>query len=89
MTNEDDHLKLTPSSTYEIKIRKRRACQLKALVVLVALFAAVCIGCIMAYFFIKYNNEHEKYLKYTQGMVADRNSKFYSNSLDFFFKYKN
>ena len=75
-TSEDDpHLKLT-TSPYEIKIRKRRACQLKALVVLVALFAAVCIGCIMAYFFIKYKNEHEQYLKYTQNMVAERTCNF-------------
>jgi flagellar basal body-associated protein FliL len=86
MTSQEDdaHQKLTAPSTYEIKIRKRRACQLKALVILVALFAAVCIGCIMAYFFIKYNNEHERYVKYTQYMVAERNCKCLLFELIFF-----
>lgn len=81
--NEDDaHHKLTAPSSYEIKIRKRRTCQMKALVIMIALLAAVCIGGIMAYFFIKYNTENEKYLKYTQNMVAER------NSIIFFFKLK-
>jgi hypothetical protein len=73
------HSKLTTTnlSLYDIKIRRRRACQMKALIVLLALLAAGCIGCILGYFFIRYNNENLRHLKYTQNMVAERNSKLF------------
>ena len=67
-------MKSTKFSAYDMKLRRRKSCQLKALVVFLAMLAAACIGVIIAYFFVKYSNEHEKYLRYTQNMVAERES---------------
>ncbi len=53
-------------------MRQRRTCYLKTLVVLLAMLAAACIGLIIAYFFVKYNNEHMRYLEFTKNMVAER-----------------
>jgi hypothetical protein len=78
---DDGNIKLTKNSIYEIKVRRRRTCQLKALVITLAIFAAICIGCIMTFFFIKYAQEHDRYLKYTKNMVAERDCK-----LNFFSK---
>jgi hypothetical protein len=72
-SENSERMQYTKFSSYDIKVRRRRTCQLKVLVVFLAILAAACIGCVIAYFFIKYNGEHEKYLKYTQNMVAERN----------------
>lgn len=75
-SEDSGQMQYTKFSPYDIKVRRRRTCQLKALVVFLAMVAAACIGCIIAYFFVKYNGEHEKYLRYTQNMVAERNCNF-------------
>jgi hypothetical protein len=64
-------------SSYDIKIRRRRACQLKAIIILLAMLAAGFIGCLVGYFFIRYNEQNIRHLQYSQNMVAERNCKFY------------
>ncbi len=63
-------------SSYDIKIRRRRACQLKAVIILLALLAAGFIGCLVGYFFIRYNEQNMRHLQYSQNMVAERNCEF-------------
>lgn len=76
--DDNAKLKLTGSaSSYEIKIRRRRACHIKALVILVALLTAGFIGCLFTYYFMRYQKENQKYLSYTQNMVLERACKIF------------
>lgn len=71
--DDDAKLKLTgTSASYDIKIRQRRACHLKLLVILVAMLTAGFIGCVFTYYFMRYQMENQKYLSYTQNMVLER-----------------
>lgn len=65
--------KLTSSiPSNEIKIRQKRACHLKVLVILIAFLTAGFIGCLFTYYFMRYQMENQKYLSYTQNMVLER-----------------
>jgi hypothetical protein len=58
---------------YEIKMRARkRACQMKALVVLLAMLFATCIGGVLAYYYMRFNYVNERHLNLTQNMVHER-----------------
>jgi hypothetical protein len=78
----DDDLSGNPKlashmSSYDIKIRRRRACQLKAIIILLAMLAAGIIGCLVGYFFIRYNEQNMRHLQYSQNMVAERNCELF------------
>ena len=80
LSDDEAKLKLTSSMTTstaaaDMRRRRSRACQLKTMIVMLALLAAAFIGCLIAYFFMRYNSEHMRYLKYTKNMVAERNCK--------------
>lgn len=83
--NDNPNLKLTShissssssSSTaaataFDIKVKRKRACQMKMLVVLLAMMSAACIGCILAFFYMRYQHENELHFNYTQNMVIER-----------------
>lgn len=75
--DDDAKLKLTgTSASYDIKIRQRRACHLKVLVILIAMLTAGFIGCIFTYYYMRYQIENQKYLSYTQNMVLERACNF-------------
>jgi hypothetical protein len=76
VSDDDLNLKLTAtSSSYDIKIKRRKACQMKGLVVLLGMLTAACIGCLVAYFYMKYKYENELHFNLTQNMVMERSCK--------------
>ena len=78
LEDETANLKLTSqmsassSSAFDIKVKRKRACQMKLLVVLLALMSAACIACIAAFFYLRYQKESELHFNYTQNMVVER-----------------
>jgi len=76
LSEDDGNVKLTPPS-YQVKIRRRRACQMKALIVILAILAAACIGCIIGYFFIEYSKANQRHMELVKNMVSSRKCNFY------------
>ena len=76
ISEDDGHVKLTPPS-YQVKIRRRRACQMKALIVILAILAAACIGCIIGYFFIEYSKANQRHMELVKNMVSSRKCNFF------------
>lgn len=78
--HDDPNMKLThmssSSSAFDIKVKRKRACQMKLLVVLLALMSAACIGCLVAFFYMRYQHENALHLNYTQNMVIERACKW-------------
>ena len=76
--------KLTPTS-YQVKIRRRRACQMKALIIFLAILAAACIGLVVGYFFIEYGKANQRHMELVKNMVSSRKCAWLgSNSFSFF-----
>lgn len=73
---DDPNLKLThmssSSSAFDIKVKRKRACQMKVLVVLLAMMSAACIACLVAFFYIRFQHENELHFNYTRNMVMER-----------------
>lgn len=72
----DPNLKLThmssSTSAFDIKVKRKRACQMKVLVVLLAMMSAACIACILAFFYMRFQHENELHFNYTRNMVMER-----------------
>lgn len=75
-SSDDPNLKLThmssSSSAFDIKVKRKRACQMKVLVVMLALMSAACIACLVAFFYMRYQHENELHFNYTRNMVMER-----------------
>ena len=84
LSEDDGKSKLTPTS-YQVKIRRRRACQMKALIVILAIMAAACIGCIIGYFFIEYSKANQRHFELVKNMVSSRKCQFYLREFYFIF----
>ena len=61
--DEDTIRKLNPFSPYDIKVRRRRVCQMKSFVILMAIFFAACMSCLISYYYIKFNGKNLEYLR--------------------------
>ena len=61
--DEDTRHKLTPFSPYDIKVRRRRVCQMKSFVILMAIVFAAGMGCLISYYYVKFNSKNLEYLR--------------------------